>query len=363
MFNKLLKYKQKATLLLFSVVFSSLAFCEIPDGYYTSAEGKKERELKTALFKIINKHTDVGYDGLYEVYQTADNKDGEIWDMYSTCSFSLGKGDRCGNYKNVCDCYNREHTIPQSWFNERRPMKSDAFHVYPTDGKVNGLRSNYPHGETNGAAVGGKGLGKLGTCSVQGYSGKVYEPDDEYKGDIARTYFYFVTCYESQIPSFKGDALAQNTYPSLADWFYKLMLEWHRQDPVSQKELDRQEAVYKFQHNRNPFIDYPELAEHIWGDKKSSVWYPENEPGVGVENITKTECAIIPNPASDYFTINAETSQPISYKIYTVTGRKVAEGTTGSGSMISTQNIDSGVYIVRLMIHNTPISSVKLIIQ
>ena len=147
-------------------------------------------------------------------------------------------------------------------------MKSDAFHVYPTDGKVNGIRSNYPHGETNASPIGGKALGKLGSSSVSGYSGIVYEPDDEYKGDIARTYFYFVTCYEDKLSGFdKNNVLTGDTYPSLTSWFYNLMLDWHREDPVSDKELARNEAVYQHQKNRNPFIDYPELAEHIWGDR------------------------------------------------------------------------------------------------
>jgi hypothetical protein len=153
-------------------------------------------------------------------------------------------------------------------------MKSDAFHVYPTDGKVNGIRSNYPHGETNASPIGGKALGKIGSSSVSGYSGTVYEPDDEYKGDIARTYFYFVTCYEDKLSEFdKNNVLTGDTYPSLTYWFYNLMLDWHREDPVSEKELVRNEAVYKHQNNRNPFIDYPELAEHIWGDKKSIAFY------------------------------------------------------------------------------------------
>ena len=241
--------------------------------YYLSANGKSGATLKTALNKIIKNHTDVGYKGLYDVYETADDKNGQVWDMYSTCTWYHGN-KKCGNYSNVCDCYNREHTIPQSWFDERTPMKSDAFHVYPTDGKVNGIRSNYPHGETNASPIGGKALGKLGKSSVSGYSGTVYEPDDEYKGDIARTYFYFGTCYEDQLSSFdRNDVLTGDTYPSLTFWFYNLMLKWHREDPVSDKELVRNEAVYKYQKNRNPFIDYPELAEHIWGNKKFEAFY------------------------------------------------------------------------------------------
>ncbi len=243
------------------------------EAYYSSINGKSGAALKTALNKIIKNHKDVGYKGLWSIYKDTDYKDGQVWDMYSTCKWTYSS-DQCGNYKNVCDCYNREHTIPQSWFDERTPMKSDAFHVYPTDGKVNGIRDNHPHGETNASLIGGKALGKLGKSSVEGYSGTVYEPDDEYKGDIARTYFYFVTCYEDKLSGFdRNDVLTGDTYPSLTSWFYNLMLDWHREDPVSDKELARNEAVYQHQKNRNPFIDYPELAEHIWGDRKLEAFY------------------------------------------------------------------------------------------
>lgn len=266
--------KRFSIFLLFVLFVTALCAVDT-EAYYSSAEGKSGASLKTALHGIIKGHTDVGYKGLWSVYQTTDSRDGKIWDMYSTCTWVYAE-DQCGNYSNICDCYNREHMIPQSWFDERTPMKSDAFHVYPTDGKVNGMRGNYPHGETNASAIGGNGLGAVGASSVSGYSGTVYEPIDEYKGDIARTYFYFVTRYEDQLSSFdKNDVLTGDAYPSLTSWFYNLMLAWHREDPVSQKEIDRNEAVYAHQHNRNPFIDYPELAEHIWGNKTSEAFYFE----------------------------------------------------------------------------------------
>jgi endonuclease I len=192
--------------------------------------------------------------------------------MYSTCTWEFGS-QTCGSYSQVCDCYNREHSIPQSWFNSQAPMVSDAFHIYPTDGKVNGQRSNFPFGEcANGTSLGGKALGKLGSCTFPGYSGTVFEPVDEYKGDFARTYFYFATRYESKMPSISGDSFNKTTYPTLADWAINLFLKWSRQDPVSQKEIDRNNAIYQIQKNRNPFIDHPELAEYIWGDKKGIAW-------------------------------------------------------------------------------------------
>lgn len=257
-------------LLLFTAIHVA---AQAPANYYTNAEGKTTSELKTALHNIISSgYVTKSYDYLYTIFETSDRTaSGNIWDMYSTCTWSFGV-KKCGNYSNICDCYNREHTIPQSWFNKQSPMVSDAFHIYPTDGKVNGIRDNYPYGETNALPLGGKGLGKLGTSSFPGYSGTVFEPIDEYKGDLARTYFYFATRYENIMTTIGGESFNKTTYPSFPEWTINLFLKWHRQDPVSQKEIDRNNAIYVHQRNRNPFIDHPELAEHIWGDKKGVAW-------------------------------------------------------------------------------------------
>ncbi len=168
------------------------ALAEAPAGYYSTCEGKNGSDLLKALNKRISSHTNVGYDGLWNVYKTSDVRpNGKVWDMYSTKEWNVG-AQHCGNYKNIGDCINREHSVPQSWFSKASPMKSDAFHVYPTDGKVNGQRSNFPYGECEGGTVlpsngSVKALGRLGTSTYPGYSGKVFEPDDEYKGDCART--------------------------------------------------------------------------------------------------------------------------------------------------------------------------------
>ena len=249
-------------------------YSQAPGNYYTAAEGKADAALKTQLYSIISSgYQTKSYDFLYTIYQTSDKTpSGKVWDMYSTCDWNFGY-KLCGNYSVVCDCYNREHSIPQSWFNSASPMVSDAFHVYPTDGKVNGQRSNYPFGEAaNGTVLSAKALGRLGSSTFQGYSGTVFEPVDEYKGDFARTYFYFSTRYENIMTSIGGASFSGNKYPSLTDWAINLFLKWHRQDPVSQKEIDRNKAVSEYQNNRNPFIDHPELAEYIWGNKKGIVW-------------------------------------------------------------------------------------------
>jgi endonuclease I len=228
----------------------------------------KGATLKTALYNLIKTHTDHGYSGLWTAYKTTDmTPEGKIWDMYSTYRWTYST-DQCGNYSSEGDCYNREHTIPQSIFNEAAPMKGDIHHIFPTDGKVNGARSDYPHGNVKDSSV------YKSTNNTQvgngdpsyGYSGICCEPADEYKGDFARAYFYFVTAYQDKIPSYSYASFAQNTYPSLASWALKTYTEWASTDPVSEKELKRNDAAYVYQGNRNPFIDHPEIVSAIWGN-------------------------------------------------------------------------------------------------
>ncbi|MCQ2345770.1 MAG: endonuclease [Paludibacteraceae bacterium] len=264
---------------IFLLLVVSHAICATePANYYSAVNGQSGAAILQALYNTISSHTNVGYDGLYSVYPTSDVRPGtnKVWDMYSTCTFIHGQ-KKCGTYSSVCDCYNREHSVPQSWFGEAQPMKSDAFHVIPTDGKVNGQRSNYPLGEcANGSYLNSQSLGRLGTSTFSGYSGLVFEVDDEYKGDFARAYFYMVACYYDRNFTMSNGSTVftySNGHAGLTTYAINLFMKWHRQDPVSQKELDRNEAIYAKQHNRNPFIDHPCLAEYIWGCFKGDAVY------------------------------------------------------------------------------------------
>lgn len=276
----------KKIISLFLALMTSTAMminAEAPNDYYASCEGKTGEALLTALNALVGPHTNVGYKGLWTVYKSSDIDDnGKIWDMYSTKRWTPGT-DQCGNYSSVGDCYNREHSFPKSWFDDASPMYSDAFHIYPTDGKVNGQRSNYPYGEcANGTTLsssgGVKALGKLGASTFSGYSGTVFEPDDAYKGDLARTYFYMAAAYKDKISTWNSDMLAGNSYPAYQTWAVNLLLKWHRQDEVSDKETKRNDVIYGYQNNRNPFIDHPELVEYIWGNKKGEAWYANGAP-------------------------------------------------------------------------------------
>jgi len=265
-------------------------FAQIPDGYYDAASGQSGETLKTTLHGIIDDHTVKSYDYLWTAFQTTDKKsNGKVWDMYSdvpdgtpSYEFTFGS-NQCGNYGQEGDCYNREHSFPKSWFNDASPMYSDLFHLVPTDGYVNGKRSNYPFGEVGTATWTSENGSKLGTCNYPGYSGTVFEPIDEYKGDFARTYFYMATRYEDVIDTWynnsdEADAVLQpNDFPVYETWFLNMLGEWHENDPVSQKEIDRNNDIYSnYQHNRNPFIDHPEYVYDIWSVGSSLADEPTN---------------------------------------------------------------------------------------
>ena len=265
-------------LVVLTCFFPFFVFAEIPAGYYDDAVGKSGEDLQKSLSTILNDATDVGYNGLWNLYKTTDRRsDGKVWDMYSDVTNYTFGTDQCGSYGSEGDCYNREHSVPKSWFNKQSPMVSDIWHVYPTDGKVNGMRSNYPFGEVASDAPGSEnGFSKWGKCKTPGYSHTVFEPNDEYKGDFARTYFYFATRYKGVATSGYGAEVFSSAYPYITKWQLDMLLRWHEQDPVSQKELDRNEAVYESrQGNRNPFIDYPELVDLIFGDSRNIPFMPD----------------------------------------------------------------------------------------
>ncbi len=273
----------KKIILFALALLSGSAYAAVPQGYYDDCEGKSGKALLQALASTIASHTNVGYDGLWNVYKTSDVRDdGTLWDIYTTKRWPANF-KQCGNYSLIGDCVNREHSFPKSWWGGgKSDQYSDAFHLYPTDGKVNGQRSNHPYGEcANGTRLASNGsvqaLGKLGTSTFAGYSGTVFEPDDEYKGDLARSYFYMATAYNSKIASWNSDMLAGNNYPVFKTWAVNLLLKWARQDAVSSKEVNRNEAIYKHQKNRNPFIDHPELVEYIWGNKQNVPWSSSGE--------------------------------------------------------------------------------------
>lgn len=273
---------KKITTLLMMVFAVNFALAQIPANYYTSANGLTGYDLKSELKTIVtNGHLDRGYGGLWEAYKIGDldkfyENDNTILDIYSEKplgpdSYSYIPGtNQCGGSTPGAEggCYNREHVFPQGFFNEGTPMKHDYLHVYPTDNVVNGRRSNYPFGRVGSATWTSTNGSKLGTSNFPGFNGTVFEPIDEFKGDIARSLLYFITRYEDQLQGFDFNDVNNPQDGSknrgFDQWYINLLLLWHQNDPVSPKELARNNYAYVYQKNRNPYIDHPEYVTMIW---------------------------------------------------------------------------------------------------
>lgn len=279
--NTTMDKKRHYLLLLLAAIVGMTAAAAVPSGYYNNANNKSDQALMAALHSIIDGHTKRSYQQLWSDFKSTDCNGTTIIDRYSTTQYTYSS-DQCGNYSGVGDCYNREHSIPNSWWggSDTDTAYTDLHHMFPVDGWVNNERGNHPFGNcANGVA---KGTGKLGTCTFSGYNGTVFEVADEYKGDFARVYFYFATRYMTRMSNYTSGTgnvvFTASTYLGLTNWAINQLLEWHRNDPVSTLETRRNDAVYGIQKNRNPFVDYPELVEYIWGNKKGSVWNPSGAP-------------------------------------------------------------------------------------
>lgn len=271
---------KKITTFIVLFLASIAVWAQGPNGtgtYYQSANGKSGQELKTALYNII-KDPDVDtYDQLWTDYKYTDKReDGFLWDMYSNITNYVIGGDKQGaTISTEGSSYNREHSLPKSWFNSEAPMYSDIMHVVPVDGRTNSTRNNFPYGPNNADKnASANNFSKLGTCTLSGYAKTVFEPNDEYKGDFARIYFYMATCYEEGIVNWTSvsngvdEVFTNNKYIPYDSWMMNMLMEWAKNDAISQKEIERNNVVYKIQGNRNPFIDFPGLENYIWGDKK-----------------------------------------------------------------------------------------------
>ncbi|MEZ4796272.1 MAG: endonuclease [Flavobacteriaceae bacterium] len=276
---------------LFTIITTTV-FAQIPANYYDSADGLSGFALKTELKNIItNGHITRTYDQLYDgngisgsngyidthsdVAVSSGNNyenDGTILDFYSEdpsgndpYNYTHGN-NQCGNQMAEGDCYNREHLIPQSAFGSAYPMYSDIHHVIPTDGRVNNFRGSLPFGEANNDDWVSLNGSIRGSSNMIGYSGSVFEPIDEFKGDIARALLYFATRYENTVDSYTSFDMFNGTEDQVFyGWAIDVLLDWHYNvDPVDQRERDRNNAAYNFQGNANPFVDHPEYANMIW---------------------------------------------------------------------------------------------------
>ncbi len=341
---------------LFAILFAIFSFGQAPNGYYSSATSTGYT-LKTQLYNIIKGHSDRGYAGLWTTYSTSDRdhqneNDNTIFDLYSEVqngrdpyNFTYGS-NQCGTYSVEGNCYNREHIIPQSVFNSAAPMVSDAHHIPPTDGKVNGIRSNYPHGKVASASTTTRNGSKLGTSAVSGYSGTVFEPVDAFKGDIARMYFYFATRYENTIANYTFPMFNRTSNQVFTTAFLNMLLAWHAQDPVSAREIERNNAIYARQGNRNPFIDNPNYVNAIWGGTSSGGGSTGGGTSTGTRSDLYLSEYIEGSSNNKALEIKNETGSSISLSSYAIKKQTNGAGSWSSGLSLSGTLANNGKFVI-----------------
>ena len=342
--------------------FALFASAQAPSNYYNSANGLTGNQLKSALHNIIKGHTSISYSNILNAFWSTDNKgNGIVWDMYSDrpsgtppYTFDLGQA-QCGSYDNEGDCYNREHSWPQSWFNEQSTPRTDLHHIFPTDGYVNGRRSNYAFGEVRSASWTSQNGSKLGTCKTSGFNGTVFEPIDEYKGDFARAIMYMSVRYYTEDGSWSTSDMT--TKSEIKPWAIQMLLRWNEQDPVSQKEIDRNNAIYNdYQHNRNPFVDHPEYARMIWDPNWTSV-----------EETVEAVC-LFPNPVERGQTLHVSGTIDNfdAVVICDLNGRTLLKATgnqVGGFAIMLPSDLAQGCYIVKLMNNGNVVKYEKLLVK
>lgn len=284
-------------LLLPIILISSYISAQAPAGYYDGTAGLTGYALKSKLHDIIAaKNVNWHYSDLPNLYKQTDldvyydhnttnnpvNGDYILLDIYSEIPAGADAYEyTSANLISTSGAeglgYNREHAVPQSTFNSNYPMYSDLHFVIPTDARINQLRNNYPYGVGNSTVhYTFSNSSKIANSAIPNYvyTNRVYEPIDEFKGDIARMLLYFAVRYEDKLPSFNyftniNPAIDRSPFDGTAERafdpaYISMLLQWHLQDPVSQRETDRNNAIYTIQNNRNPFIDHPQWVNSIW---------------------------------------------------------------------------------------------------
>lgn len=323
----------------------AIASAQIPANYYDKAIGKQSAELKTALHNIIRPHTILEYYASSTYFKSTDwHPNDYFWDMYSNA-----KRD---NWQS--GGMNREHNMPKSWWSENPESTeaySDLHNLYPSDAAANTAKSNYPLGIVGANPTYSNGVVKVGDNIYSGYTGSVFEPANEYKGDFARDYMYVVTCYEDYATKWRSlgtaSMLTRTTYPVFKPYAISLLMAWHRADPVSPKEINRNNAVYNIQNNRNPFIDYPLLAEYLWGKLTNELWDGTND-----EPETNSPLIYEYNPQKQTVFVKLKKPAKAIYAIFSLTGDLKQNGTMDSSSEISLKDsytnsvYEKGVYIL-----------------
>lgn len=278
--------KRLLSLCIVAMFALSLMAEAIPANYYDAIDGKQDSVLKSTLSELVRGGVRYEYGinqyhsssnppeweagdlkayGTWQALPSTDmHPDGVIWDMYSNCvRYFPNKLGESGCSLNI------EHCLPKSWWGGTvNEAYKDLFNLNPSDQRANSQKSNYAPGHVQKGDKFDNGSFRMDSKAKSQYNYICWEPAEEYRGDFARTYFFMATAYEYLEWTAYPDYISHSSYLMFSETIQQVLLDWHRADPVSDKEICRADQISNIQHNRNPFIDYPELVEYIWGNKK-----------------------------------------------------------------------------------------------
>lgn len=261
-----------------------------------------------------------------------------------------------------CTCYNKEHSFPKSWFGGALvyPMYSDMHFIWPSDAFVNTKKLDYPIGYVYTASYTSKNGNKIGSSNIAanyGYNAsKLFEPIDSFKGDFARAYLYVITRYEDSLTSWVGrnniasGVLDGNKYPGFKPWMLQLCVKWNKLDPPSAFERKRNDSVYSLQGNRNPYIDYPNWVEKVFGTNGIS----SSCVSTGIKDNKSLAYAVFPNPVHDALLnirLNTGMDEEATIEIVDILGRTVITQILhpASPSNIDISNLGKGMYFINII--------------
>jgi len=383
---------------LLLLLFPAFAFSQIPAGYYDAASGLSGYELKSRLHEIITQKVySYHYSNVIGLYVNTDldhyyENDGTVLDIYS----ENPTGPDAYNYdltQNISSAsaegqgWNREHGVPQSTFYGNYPMYSDLNYLIPTDAYINQRRSNYPYARNNGSSYTFTNGSKLGKSTTPGYTNTVYEPIDEFKGDVARYLLYFIVRYEGSLNNFNYlvstatlDGTEEKGYK---DWYITMLKEWNALDPVSQREIDRNNAVFAIENVRNPFIDHPEYVNMIWSETPDTVapeapaslsaaetgesyiklqWQPSSSPNVLGYRIFQDGEYIGYTRSNTFFAdrLSASTSYNFTVKAYNKGFLFSPESNVLSAATLSSDNLAKDLMITKYIEGSTDNTAIEI---
>ncbi len=369
--------------LLAALLLATAAVADPPPGYYDTVDLSSEDALRSSLHDVIDGHTKIPYTDsstdTWDVLEQADQDPldaGRILDVYRNRSFPKYGG---GN-----NSYNREHTWPNSygfpddgWSNY---PYSDCHHLFLCDISYNGARGSRVFDYCSG------GCQSYPTDSHDGVSGVNYTRNDspqgvwetwhDRRGDVARALFYMDVRYEGDAGSEPDLILTDDLDLIMSSQtgdnepvgymgYVSVLLEWHEQDPVDDRERQRNDVVFQYQGNRNPFIDHPGWVDLLFGDGLTDA------PEVTVPAAAARIASVHPNPFNPRTEVvfSLPRAGRATVAVYALDGRRVTtlwQGERPAGEHRVTwdgRGLASGAYLVRLQTGQTTASRKVLLLQ